>query len=108
MQNPNIEVPLILEVMFGTATFLITASLSVIAFFISKYFKKIDDNEVHIGKRVGKLENDLSMQQAVIKSNRELLETSIELQNAFLRNQLKDLKETMDAGFAEIKREMKK
>jgi len=106
--SQDIQIPFIFELAFGVATFLITMSLSVIAYFISKYFKKIDDNEIHIVRRVGKLENELSMQQSIIKSNRELLETSIELQNAFLRTQLKDLKETMDAGFAEIKREIKK
>lgn len=110
---------IILNILIGTAGFVITTSLAVIAWFVAGYYKsyndrlnaveiKCDERHETVMKKVGNLEIIEKQQDTVIRGNREFLENSIELQNQFLKEKINELKNAVEVGFREIKEQLKR
>lgn len=110
---------IILNILIGTAGFVITTSLAVIAWFVASYFKssnyrlnaieiKCDERHETVMKKIGNLEIVEKQQDAVIKSNREFLENEMRLQTKFMESQMKELKDLVKDGFDKIESKLNK
>lgn len=102
------------EIFLTSAGFIITTSLAIIAYFITKYFTtyenkiynletKGDERNNYILKQIAYIESVLKEHSITIKSNKEIIEANIHL----IKEQLKEVKISLENGFEDIKEQIK-
>lgn len=102
------------EIIIGLTGFVMTILLSIIAFFITKYLTasevritnlelKNDERHASILKQISQIESVTKEHSVIIKSNKEVLESSINS----LKEQIREIKLFIEQGFAELHKELK-